>query len=77
MLRGQAFKHNKKKVFLQCMGVKNTCVTTHKSVDALQRKYNLFLFWEMRGHSPNFRIHVSVSDLYFPGIGPHIFPAAE
>jgi hypothetical protein len=23
--------------------------------------------------SPNFRIHVSVSDLYIPKIGPHIF----
>jgi hypothetical protein len=28
---------------------------------------------EMRGLSPNFRIHVSVSDLYIPRIGPHIF----
>ncbi len=24
----------------------------------------LFLFWELRRFSPNFRIHVSVSDLY-------------
>jgi hypothetical protein len=28
---------------------------------------------ELRGLSPNFPIHVSVSDLYFPGIGPSIF----
>jgi hypothetical protein len=29
---------------------------------------------ELRGHSPNFHIHVSVSDLYIPriGAGPHI-----
>ncbi len=27
----------------------------------------------MRGLSPNFHIHVSVSDLYTPRIGPHIF----
>ncbi len=27
---------------------------------------------ELRGHSPNFHIHVSVSDLYIPSIGPHI-----
>ncbi len=34
-----------------------------------------FLFWELRGLSPNFHIHVSVSDLYIPRIGPHtIFP---
>jgi hypothetical protein len=30
----------------------------------------VFLFWEFRGLSPNFHIHVSVSDLYFPRIGP-------
>jgi hypothetical protein len=39
----------------------------------------IFLFWELRGLSPNFHIHVSVSDLYIPRIGPllHIFPPAE
>ncbi len=38
----------------------------------------IFLFWELRGLSPNFHIHVSVSDLYciFPG-SVHIFPPAE
>ncbi len=30
----------------------------------------LFLFWELRGLSPNFHIHVSVSDLYIPRIDP-------
>ncbi len=32
----------------------------------------VFLFWERRGLSPNFHIHVSVSDLYSPRIGLHI-----
>jgi hypothetical protein len=32
----------------------------------------VFLFWELRGLSPNFHIHVSVSDLNTPRIGPHI-----
>jgi hypothetical protein len=32
----------------------------------------VFLFWELHGLSPNFHIHVSVSDLYIPRIGPHI-----
>ncbi len=32
----------------------------------------IFLFWELRGLSPNLHIHVSVSDLYIPRIGPHI-----
>ncbi len=33
----------------------------------------VFLFWELRGLSANIRIPVSVSDLYIPRIGPHIF----
>ena len=32
----------------------------------------VFLFWELRGLSPNFHIHVYVSDLYITRIGPHI-----
>jgi len=32
----------------------------------------VFLFLELRGHSPNFHIHVSVNDLYITRIGPHI-----
>ncbi len=31
----------------------------------------VFFFWELRGLSPNFQIHVSVSDLFIPRIGPH------
>jgi hypothetical protein len=31
----------------------------------------IFLFWELRNLSPNFHIHVSVSDLYIPRIGTH------
>ncbi len=36
----------------------------------------VFLFWELRGLSPNFHIYVSVSDIIFPG-SVHIFPTAE
>jgi hypothetical protein len=32
----------------------------------------VFCFWELHGLSPNFHIHVSVRDLNFPRIGPHI-----
>jgi hypothetical protein len=32
----------------------------------------VFLFWELRGPSPNFHIHVSVGHLYIPRIVPHI-----
>jgi hypothetical protein len=33
----------------------------------------VILFWELRGLSPNFCIHVSVSDVYIPRIGPRNF----
>jgi hypothetical protein len=33
----------------------------------------MYSFWELRRLSPNFHIHVSVSDLYIPRIGLHIF----
>jgi hypothetical protein len=33
----------------------------------------VFLFRELGGLSPNFHIHVSVSDLQIPRIGPHIW----
>ncbi len=32
----------------------------------------VFLFWELRGLSPNFHTPVAVRDLYIPKIGPHI-----
>jgi hypothetical protein len=32
----------------------------------------VFLFWELRGLSSNFCIHMSMSDLYIPRIVPHI-----
>ncbi len=32
---------------------------------------------ELRGLSPNLHIHLSLSDLYIPRIGPTYFPAAE
>jgi hypothetical protein len=39
----------------------------------LQRKSRLCIpFWELRGLSPNFYIHVSVSDLHIPRTGPNI-----
>ncbi len=33
---------------------------------------SIFLFWELRGLSPNFHIHVAVNNLYIPRIGPNI-----
>jgi hypothetical protein len=38
----------------------------------------VFLFWELRGLSPNFHIHVSVSNLYIPKVGPHtVYPCGR
>ncbi len=70
-------------------GLKNTVSATvlpfqisFREKPALQRMHcnenhiYVFLFWELRGLSPNIHIYVSASDLYIPRIGPHI-PAAE
>jgi hypothetical protein len=37
-----------------------------------ENSIHVFLFWELRGLSPNFHFHVSVSDLSIPRIGKHI-----
>ncbi len=42
------------------------------SCNATKNPIYVFLFWELRHLSPNFHIHVSVSDLCIPRIGPHI-----
>jgi hypothetical protein len=36
-------------------------------VHCKENPMSVFLFWELRSISPNFHIHVSVSDLHFPG----------
>ncbi len=44
----------------------------HAAMHCNENPIYVFQFWELRGHSPNFHIHVSVRDLYIPRIGPHI-----
>jgi hypothetical protein len=47
-------------------------VSIVKGVGMVHCKENpiyVFLFWELCGLSPDFHIHVSVSDLYIPKIG--------
>ncbi len=64
-----------------------TTLKIHNKIDYIfigcikHRKKNpiyVFLFWELRGLSPNRHINVSVSDLYciFPG-SVHIFPCSR
>ncbi len=57
-----AFEHVRWQVELQ-----NSCIHCYEN------PIYVFLFWELRGLSPSFHIHVSVSDLYVPRIGPHIW----
>jgi hypothetical protein len=48
------------------------CFSQCIRVTTLQRKsHYVLLFWELRGLSPNFHIHVSESDLYIPTV--HFF----
>ena len=46
--------------------------TAFLSMHCNGNSFYIFLFWELRGLSPNFHIHVSVSNLYIPRICPHI-----
>ncbi len=46
--------------------------TVQRGVHCNENPIFVFLFWEKRGLSPNFHIHVSVRDLYSPRSGLHI-----
>jgi hypothetical protein len=57
--------------------MKKNASTAEREVDVISVHCNenpiyVFLDWELRGLSPNFNIHASVSDLYIPRISPHI-----
>jgi hypothetical protein len=49
-----------------------TCNLLRLSLHCNENAIYIFLFWELRGLSPNFHIHVSVGDLYILRIRPHI-----
>jgi hypothetical protein len=44
----------------------------NKGLHCKENPINGFLFWELRGLSPNINIHVSVSHSYISRIGSHI-----
>ncbi len=54
-----------------------TDVHTTKPRHCTEDPIYVFLCWELRGHSPNFHIHVSVSDLYIPAGSVHIFSCSR
>ncbi len=45
-----------------------TFLDTHRKENPIY----VILLWELCGLSPNFHIHVALSDLSIPRIGPHI-----
>jgi hypothetical protein len=55
---------NKMSSFVLCNVGNNTLGNMHCNENPIY----VFLFWELRGHSPNFHIHVSVSDFYIPRV---------
>jgi hypothetical protein len=48
-------------------------LTSNESLHCSENPIYVFSEKELRGLSLNFHIHVSVSDLYIPRIGPHFF----
>ncbi len=70
-------------IVMLCKGLSGYIITTKYvhtswqssswSAHCNKNPINLFPEKEFRGLGPNFHIHVSVSDLYMPKIGPHIF----
>jgi hypothetical protein len=70
--------------FYQCSGISyeiewgkegsalGATTLSHRQTHCNENPLYVFLFWELRSLSPNFYIHVSVSNSYIPRIGPHI-----
>ncbi len=56
-----------------CSHIRLHCCATIISYTATKIPFMYSFPVELRGLSPNFHIHVSVSDLCVPRIGPHIF----
>jgi hypothetical protein len=51
---------------------KRACIYSLCIMNCKENPIYVFLFWELRSLSSNFHIHVSVSNLYIPRIGPYI-----
>ncbi len=60
-------------VILCTVADRRSCAGTSCMVHCKENPIYVFLFWELRGlMQSQFHIHVSVSDLFTPRIGPHI-----
>ncbi len=58
--------------FLLDFKMKMACIKI-RALHCYENPSYVFLFWELHGLSPNFHMHVSVSDLHISRIGPHIW----
>ncbi len=56
--------------YLACCPLLSTLYTLQRT--NTENSKQIFTEKELRGHSPNFHIHVSMSDLYIPTIGQPI-----
>jgi len=56
-------------VFRRAQGCNNSDTVLHESIHCNENPIYGYLFWELRGLSPNYNILVSLSDLYIPMIG--------
>jgi hypothetical protein len=77
LLNWQYYRQTRSSYFLYCTTVhsRKALVTCKREVEAHCYENPIYLFpeKELHGLSPNFHIHVSVSDLYILRICPHIF----
>ncbi len=67
LYRSRKIQVKRRPLLPKCEGTSLKC--SHCKEDSIY----VFPEKKLRGLSPNFHIHVSVSDLYIPGIGPPIF----
>jgi hypothetical protein len=87
MLEGGNFKPDKN--YLKKENVYKTTISKLMKLMGKARTIRIFFFFypasqtnvfpekELRGHSLNFHMHVSVSDLYIPTFGPTLFSSSR
>ncbi len=62
-------EHQRSQTSTSCVSLLSTTISF---LHCNENPIYVFLFLELRGLCPNFNIDVSLRDLYFPRIGPHL-----
>jgi hypothetical protein len=70
---GQSFTSSSPGLYIPVLQILSSTCHPPKSDNATKSPFMYSFSGNLGGLSPNFRIHVSVSDLYSPRIGPHIW----